>query len=64
MMIAFWNRREVYVGFDGNDFDRIRIVLAANRIKYIYSFSPNRLYYIYVHKKDADNALLLINKKG
>ncbi|MCL2568572.1 MAG: hypothetical protein FWE12_03935 [Oscillospiraceae bacterium] len=33
-MIAFWNRYEVYAGFDMNRFNQILDLLAAERVKY------------------------------
>lgn len=35
-MIAFWNRREVYVGNSLQRFDEVRFKLSANGIKYAY----------------------------
>ena len=33
-MIAFWNRREIYVGNSLQEFNRILDILAAEKIKY------------------------------
>ena len=35
-MIAFWNRKEVYMGYSMSECSEIRGVLSANQIKYTY----------------------------
>ena len=35
-MIAFWNRKEVYMGYSMNECGEIRSILAANSIKFTY----------------------------
>ena len=35
-MITFWNRREVFVGFDIGQLARVRDTLSAAGIRYIY----------------------------
>ena len=84
-MIPFWNRFEVYVGFDRNRFNAILDRLAAENIKYKFrtvwatgqnprsssrpggSIGINQdyaiMYYIYVHKKDADLARWLLQQR-
>ena len=68
--IPFWNRREIYVGPSLEDFNRIRGILDANKIKHAYrktgmggwNFQRAFMYYIYVHKKDEEAARFLIRK--
>lgn len=41
-MIAFWNRREVYMGYSMTDFAETRSTLTVNQIKYTYRvITPN-----------------------
>jgi hypothetical protein len=72
MMIPFWNRREVFMGFDIDQLTHVREALTAAGIPYIQrssghtvrsrmgSFGENStfaaLYYIYVHKDNLDQA--------
>ena len=35
-MITFWNRKEVFVGYDIGQLARVRDTLSAARIRYIY----------------------------
>jgi hypothetical protein len=78
-MIAFWNRKEVFVGFSLERFNEVRQALLVNRIEYeyrlvnhnsAYGFGSRRArtgtfgekeeysvtYYVYVHRKDYENA--------
>ena len=62
-MILFWNRYEVYVGTSFQDFNNVLDILAAEKIKYSfrtidYSTMPrySNMYYVYVHKKNAERA--------
>ena len=74
-MIAFWNRREIYVGNSLQEFNRILDILAKEKIKYhwkrvrapgisgLMGTSHHGMYYIYVHRKDADKAQFLIRRR-
>jgi len=68
-IITFWNRCEVYMGFDAQRFDWILDVLTRENIKYKYrlvnhiprsrgtaglNLDYSMMYYVYVHKKDAE----------
>ena len=65
-VIRFWNRHEVYVGLDLGRFSKIRDILEDEKIEYKYrainmgSIGIGRnvqiMYYVYVHKKDAEIA--------
>ena len=67
-MIAFWNRHEVYMGTDTARFNQVLDVLAAERIKYKYRIENRAgasrqmiergslIYYVYVHRNDAERA--------
>jgi len=57
----FWNRREIYVGFSMDESNRIIYILAANKISYAQRIVHNNMYYVYVHKKDAEKTHCLIN---
>jgi len=58
------NRREVYMGYSLQEFNKVLDILAANKIKYFYrkvgmgGVIPERavMYYAYVRKKDAEKA--------
>lgn len=65
-MIAFWNRREVYMGYSTDTLNKAMDILSANNIKYKFRYgnfgtllltnqngSPA---YLYVNKLDADAA--------
>jgi len=60
-MIARWNRREVFAGNSMEEFNRVLDALANRGIKYVWD--KNRRfggsYYIYVHKKDIEEARFL-----
>lgn len=76
-MITLWNRYEVYIGFSMRDYSKIRDILIDNKIKYIsrtvnhsvrghivstmINLDYSRMYYIYVHKKDAPKVRGLIH---
>ncbi len=69
----FWNRIEVYNGYSIKEFNELRDVLLARGITHSYRLvkrsskgrtgflgqNPelNTRYYLYVHKKDYDNAM-------
>ena len=67
-MIAFWNRYEVYMGLDTARFNKVLDALAAERIKYKYRIESrvgasrqmiargSLVYYVYVHRNDAERA--------
>lgn len=75
-MIVFWNRHEAYVGFSIQDYCRVRDILIDNKIKYISRTSNHTpsghggrvginldyalMYYIYVHKRDAEKVRAFI----
>ena len=77
-MIFFWNRKEVYFGTSLQKFGEVQSLLSANKLNFTYriinmngSSSLGRVgqkaelayeYYIYVHKKDYEDALSVINK--
>ena len=75
-MITFWNRYEVYMGFDMGKFNAVLDILAMGKIRYKYRLRNNAsgivgmgvnqsgmsMYYVYVHKKDAEVADMLIHK--
>ena len=69
--MMFWNRREIFVGHSLQEFNRIRSVLKAEKIKYDYNrvkmggFDLERrfMFYVYVHKKDVEIAQFLIRKQ-
>ena len=78
-MITFWNRYEVYMGFDMGKFNAVLDILADGKIRYKYRVRNNSpthigaagmsqnqggmsMYYVYVHKKDAEVADMLIHK--
>jgi len=42
-MIAFWNRREVFMGFDIGDLAQVRDTLAAAGIRYTYRSTGHNL---------------------
>lgn len=73
-----WNRREIYYGYSMKTFSELRDCLAFNKLRYDYKIRTsgnsrfghlgenmeyNQQYYLYVHKKDYDNAVYFINKK-
>jgi hypothetical protein len=77
-MITVWNRHEVYVGFDMKRFNQILDLLAMEKIKYKYrtinhtsrglsttgmNLDFSIMYYVYVHKKDADRARQLVGSQ-
>ena len=41
-MIAFWNRKEVYMGCSMTECAKIRSILAVNQIKYTYRTVSSR----------------------
>ncbi len=68
-MIAFWNRTEIYAGTSAQDFLRLRNLLDEAGIRHTYkivsdnsapgfaaAFHRSTMYYVYVHRKDADRA--------
>ena len=67
-MILFWNRREVWFGSDLDGFKNVRDVLRDNRIKFVYRIRTRgaagagvtRTYYVYIHKKDLEEAEFLL----
>jgi len=70
-VIAFWNRYEAWFGYDIEGFKNARDTLAVNDIKYKFRIVNNtsrtlshlkhaRTYYLYVHKKDAEEAAFLL----
>jgi hypothetical protein len=74
----FLNRREVYHGFSLKEQAEVRSILKVNQVKYNYriinfgsktrgNLGLNKKYeleyYIYVHKKDYDNALHLLGRQ-
>ena len=75
-MIMFWNRHEVYLGVDMGRFNAILDILADGKVKYKYRVESltaravgvnnasrrSTMYYIYVHKHDADLAKRLIHQ--
>lgn len=76
-MILFWNRKEVYMGYIGDDFYNIMGTLQHNKIKYTYriintgnkaglgSQGEKQQYkqqcYVYVRKQDFELAEHLVN---
>ena len=78
-LLTFWNRREIYCGFEPNDFsrncgfepndfNRICKILQDEKIKYFVRISGMRVsgmrvYSVSVHRNDADKAEWLINKR-
>jgi len=69
-MIVFWNRREVWFGYDLEEYKNARDTLIDNDIKYRFRVVNNasrnltqlkysKTYYLYVHKKDAEKAKFL-----
>ena len=71
-IIREWTHREVYMGYSIKDFNKTLDVLASNSIKYHFTVVDNavgitrrdadKLYYVYVHKRDADHAKFLLGK--
>lgn len=77
-MITFWNRKEVFAGFDIGGLARVRDTLLAAGIRYIlrsvnHSASGARgyrsgnpllssMYYVYVHRDDLDRAQCELHK--
>lgn len=74
----FLSRKEVYHGFSLREQAEVRSILKTSQVKYDYriihfgskdrgNFGINKKYeleyYIYVHKKDYDNALQLLGKQ-
>jgi len=67
-LIAFWNRYEVWFGQSIENFKNARDILADNNIKYRFRITTRgaiggrvlRTYYLYVHKKDAEEAEFLL----
>ncbi len=78
-MITALNRKEVYCGISETDFNCIRSILIRNMIDYKYKLSNRLqngrgatpflnggntiTYYIYVHKKDYEDACFLIENE-
>ena len=60
-MITFWNRHEVYMGLGGNEFYQVRRILAKSGIKYTWKIMRYTSY-VYVHKKDAEEAQYVIQE--
>jgi len=77
-MIMFWNQEEVFCGFSMQKFNDVLDRLIEKGIKYKYrivnygstrrsgAFGENPgqsiMYYVYVHKKDADLACEAVNR--
>ncbi len=74
----FWKRVEIYCGYSLNDFSELRDALASKHIKYDYRIVNNNkigrgdlginknyaiLYYLYVHKKDYDQAMYITSNR-
>lgn len=78
-MILPWKRKEVYMGFDMQQFNRVLDVLSAAKIKYKYStvshsifrgrssnggnINYSLMYYVYVHREDFDQACYVIHQE-
>lgn len=75
----FWNRCEIYCGNSMKIFSELRDVLSINALRYDYKIKYNGSrrygtfgenpdysyqYYLYVHKKDYDQADYMINHKN
>ena len=78
-MLAFWNRREVYAGADMAAFARRRQALADAGVRYAYravsahsgeraralpGVQPAVFYYLYVHKRDYERAVHILNGRA
>lgn len=80
-MIAFWNRREVFIGASMSEFNKVMNDLSAIGIHHTWKVVSNiegrgrtgtfgvdpallKTYYVYVHKKDLEKALHLLNRQG
>ena len=66
-LIVFWNRYEVWFGTDIEKFKNARDILIDNNIKYRFRVTARRArghvirtHYLYVHKKDAKEAMFLL----
>jgi len=59
--IAFWNRREIWVGESREDFNQKRDILDSRKIKHAYR-QLGWTWYIYVHRKDEEEAEFLIRR--
>ena len=77
-MILPWKRKEVYMGFDMQQFNRVLDTLSAAHIRYSYqtvnhgifrgratsgNTNYSLMYYAYVHRDDFDQACYEINRK-
>jgi hypothetical protein len=69
-MIALWNRKEVYMGYNTDKLTKAMDILSANKIKYKFRYGnfgtllltnqSGSAAYLYVAKRDADAAKFLL----
>jgi hypothetical protein len=73
-MIAFWNRKEVYMGYSLETLEKGISVLKKNHVDYKFKYQNMGTFalanqngnpcYLYVHKKDAEQASILLYNAG